>query len=122
MIALEEARELAAAHPVYAGTEKVELEASMNRVLAEDVHADRDVPPFRRSTMDGYACRREDLPGPLEVLETDCRFFTPYAVLLRYPGLADDPSEEEGRQAVAAGERVHQRVQAVLSQAPDTRG
>jgi molybdopterin molybdotransferase len=42
----------------------------MGRVLAEDVISDRDVPPFPRATMDGYACRQEDLPGPLIVLES----------------------------------------------------
>ncbi|MGB2987673.1 MAG: HEPN domain-containing protein [Phycisphaerae bacterium] len=42
--------------------------------------------------------------GPLEVLEADCQLLTPYAVTLRYPGLAGDPSEQEGRQAVAAVE------------------
>src|SRR5712691_1973474 len=29
-------------------------------VLAEDVAADRDVPPFRNSAMDGYAVRGDD--------------------------------------------------------------
>jgi molybdopterin molybdotransferase len=70
MIQLERARELAEEHTVFAGTESILLEESLNRVLAEDVLADRDIPPFSRSTMDGYACRREDLPGPLKVLET----------------------------------------------------
>ena len=57
-------------HRLETGTEPVPLEECMQRVLAEDVLADRDVPPFDRATMDGYACRREDLPGPLKVLET----------------------------------------------------
>lgn len=62
--------ELAGMHPVRPGSETLPLEETMQRVLAEDVFADRDLPPFPRSTMDGYACRREDLPGSLEVLET----------------------------------------------------
>src|SRR5213593_3209895 len=36
------------------------LEA-LGLVLAEDVAADRDVPPFRNSAMDGYAVRGEDV-------------------------------------------------------------
>jgi molybdopterin molybdotransferase len=28
------------------------------------------MPPFDKSAMDGYACRRQDLPGPLRVVET----------------------------------------------------
>ena len=69
----------------------------------------------RTHDLEALLAQAIDAGGALEVLETDCRFLTPYAVLLRYPGLADEPSEQEGRQAVAAGERVYQRVQAVLS-------
>jgi molybdopterin biosynthesis enzyme len=41
------------------------------RVLAEDVMADADMPPFPRSTMDGYAVRGEDVsqaPAKLQVV------------------------------------------------------
>ena len=41
--------------------EKVPLLASLGRVLAEPVLADRDQPPFPRSTRDGFACRAQDL-------------------------------------------------------------
>jgi len=70
MIQLEEALALAGKFPIRPGTVRVPLQEALGRVLAEDVHADRDVPPFPRATMDGYACRREDLPGPLTVLES----------------------------------------------------
>lgn len=52
-------------------TESVELLAAAGRVLAEPVVADRDLPPFRRSTRDGYAVRSADLsqlPAMLEVV------------------------------------------------------
>jgi molybdopterin molybdotransferase len=39
----------------------VELLSAAGRVLAEDVIADRDFPPFARSTRDGYAVRSADL-------------------------------------------------------------
>src|SRR5580692_9084659 len=39
------------------GTERVALAAANRRVLAQMVRADRDQPPFSRSTRDGYACR-----------------------------------------------------------------
>jgi molybdopterin molybdotransferase len=42
-------------------SESVELVATVGRVLAEAVVADRDIPPFPRSTRDGYAVRSEDL-------------------------------------------------------------
>jgi len=50
--------------------EHVELRAAAGRILAEDVRSDIDMPPFDKSAMDGYACRREDLPGPLRVIAT----------------------------------------------------
>ncbi|MDY7026978.1 MAG: molybdopterin molybdotransferase MoeA [Spirochaetota bacterium] len=37
------------------------------RILAEDLKADRDLPPFNRVAMDGYACRRDDLSSPLTI-------------------------------------------------------
>ena len=40
---------------------------SAGRVLAEDVSADRDYPPFDRSARDGFAVRVADLPGELLV-------------------------------------------------------
>lgn len=70
MIKLEKAKELAGMHAVRPGTVTLSLEEALGRVLAENIHADHDVPPFPRATMDGYACRLEDLPGPMEVLET----------------------------------------------------
>ena len=49
------ARETATA-PVE-GAEMLPLAAAAGRVLAEPIYADRDQPPFPRSTRDGYACR-----------------------------------------------------------------
>jgi molybdopterin molybdotransferase len=52
-------------------SESVSLLASLGRVLAEDVKADRDFPPFPRSTRDGYAVCAADLgkvPTKLRVL------------------------------------------------------
>ena len=70
MILLEKALALAEKNPIRLGTVRIPLEDAMHRVLAEDVISDRDVPPFPRAKMDGYACRAEDLPGPLTVLES----------------------------------------------------
>lgn len=44
-----------------AKTEQVSLLAALGRVLAEPVAADRDQPPFPRSTRDGFAVRAEEL-------------------------------------------------------------
>jgi molybdenum cofactor synthesis domain-containing protein len=40
--------------------ERVALGEALGRVLAEDVYADSDLPPFDRAQMDGYAVRAED--------------------------------------------------------------
>ncbi len=52
--------------------EPVSLERSVGRVLADDVRANRDLPPYDVSAMDGYAVRSADLekiPAILEVIE-----------------------------------------------------
>jgi molybdopterin molybdotransferase len=41
--------------------EPVDLSRSLGRVLAEGVYADRDQPPFHRSTRDGFAVRSADV-------------------------------------------------------------
>ncbi|HEX8686720.1 MAG TPA: gephyrin-like molybdotransferase Glp, partial [Pyrinomonadaceae bacterium] len=53
------------------GAERVALDAAAGRVLAEDVFADTDLPPFDRAQMDGYAVRSADLretPARLRVV------------------------------------------------------
>ena len=55
MITVGEAQALILAEARSFGTEKIALEKSFGRVLAQDVRADRDYPPFNRSAMDGYA-------------------------------------------------------------------
>lgn len=44
------------------GTETVPLEAADGRVLAADLVASLELPPFTNSAVDGYAVRGEDLP------------------------------------------------------------
>lgn len=52
------------------GTERVGIDRALNRILAEDVISDIDMPPFNKSAMDGFACRRADLANELSVIET----------------------------------------------------
>jgi molybdopterin molybdotransferase len=63
-IPLEEARDLidTAIGPI-ARSSLVALTDANGRVLAADVISDRDVPPFARAGMDGYAVRAEDTFG-----------------------------------------------------------
>ena len=53
---------VAALKPV--ATERVPLLQSSGRVLAVGVRADRDLPPFPRSTRDGFAVRSADCASP----------------------------------------------------------
>jgi molybdopterin molybdotransferase len=52
------------------GSEPVDIAQATNRILAEDVESDMDMPPRNRSVFDGYACRRQDLANELKVIET----------------------------------------------------
>ncbi|MEP6703178.1 MAG: gephyrin-like molybdotransferase Glp [Acidobacteriota bacterium] len=59
-IVLRETRPLA--------TEKVALADAVGRVLAADIYADTDLPPFDRSQMDGYALKAKDaVNAPVEL-------------------------------------------------------
>jgi molybdopterin molybdotransferase len=68
LLTLEEAQEriLAAARPLAA--ELVPIASAAGRVVAEDVRAQVDLPPFASSAMDGYAVRSADLPGTLDIV------------------------------------------------------
>ncbi len=69
MIAFDEALNLMLASARFLGEKKVALAECLGRVLAEDIFSDLDMPPFDKSAMDGFACRRADLPGPFKVIE-----------------------------------------------------
>jgi molybdenum cofactor synthesis domain-containing protein len=48
------------------GIEEISLLEASSRVLAQDITASRDIPPFDRSTVDGYAVRAQDTFGAEE--------------------------------------------------------
>ena len=60
MLSVEQALEqiLEAFHPLE--PERVNIVDALNRVLAEDIHADVDIPPHSNSSMDGYAVLAND--------------------------------------------------------------
>ena len=68
LLSIDEAlrRVLARVRPL--GSETVPTAKAAGRVLAEDVTAGVDLPPFPSSAMDGYALRAEDTPGRLPVV------------------------------------------------------
>src|SRR5579863_1508587 len=60
-----------ASHLSLGANEALDLVHAAGRVLAEPITADRDIPPFPRSTRDGYAVRSPDLaklPAKLKVI------------------------------------------------------
>ncbi|MDK1021173.1 MAG: molybdopterin molybdotransferase MoeA [Candidatus Hydrogenedentes bacterium] len=69
MITQNEAYDIMMARARTLDSERVGLDETLNRVLAEDVHSDMDMPPFIKSAMDGYACRRDDLAKTMRVVE-----------------------------------------------------
>src|SRR5260221_8904467 len=61
MIPVSEAIQIVLQHTRQLDVESVALGAAMGRVLAEDIVADTDLPPFDRAQMDGYAVRAADV-------------------------------------------------------------
>ena len=55
MMLVEEAEKIILANTKNFGTEIIPFENSLNRILAEDLFTDRDLPPFNRATLDGIA-------------------------------------------------------------------
>ncbi len=60
MISVEEARNIVKANAHDLGAEKIHISRAIGRVLAREVRADRDFPPFDRVTMDGVAFSFEE--------------------------------------------------------------
>jgi molybdopterin molybdotransferase len=60
MISVSEAIQIVKEQTRKLATERVAIQDSLGRVLAEEIVADTDLPPFNRSQMDGYAVRAED--------------------------------------------------------------
>jgi molybdopterin molybdotransferase len=63
MLTVEEALEAVLEHARRLPAKAEPLERALRSVLAEDVAADIDLPPFDKSLVDGYAVRTDDLNG-----------------------------------------------------------
>lgn len=71
MIPISQAIEIIKSRTSLLGTEDVPLSDVRGRILAEDIFADSDLPPFNRSQMDGFALRAadsQDVPARLRVV------------------------------------------------------
>src|SRR5712692_6686388 len=70
MIPIAEAIEIVLKHTSGSGVDSVSLVDALGRILAEDIIADTDLPPFDRAQMDGYAVRAADvadIPAQLRI-------------------------------------------------------
>ena len=108
MISVVEARDtiLNRVRPI--GVERVDIVSGRGRVLAEDVHATRNQPPWDNSAMDGYAVRAADTvpaspntPAELEIVE-------------------DLPAGYVAKRAVGPGQAIHIMTGAPVPEGADT--
>ncbi len=68
LLTLEEAQVLVLERVRPLAAEPVPIGQAIRRVVAEDVQARVDLPPFASSAMDGFAVRSADLPGTLRIV------------------------------------------------------
>lgn len=66
MLSAEEARNIIVSNATEFRTETVSLLEAHGRILAVDVFSRDDIPPFRNSSMDGFAVRSNDTEGATE--------------------------------------------------------
>ncbi len=69
MIGIEEARRLVLDRLPLARAENVPFQAALHRVLADDLRASMDIPPFDRAAVDGYALRSADVRNSPALLD-----------------------------------------------------
>jgi molybdopterin molybdotransferase len=70
MITFEEASAIVSGEARLLSVESVSLTECTGRILAVNVFSDMNMPPFDKSAVDGFACRRQDLANPLHIRET----------------------------------------------------
>lgn len=69
MISFKEALRTITSSKIPLTVEEIPLIRALNRVLAEDLFSDVDMPPYDKSAMDGFACRKEDIDDELQIVE-----------------------------------------------------
>ena len=87
----DEARDLMLSHllrdqPIL-DSESIDVISSLDRILAEDIHAPQPLPDFQRTTVDGYAVRASDTHGASDSLPT-------YLNLIGEVPMGDSPTFE----------------------------
>lgn len=127
MISVEEAENLIATHIADWGTERIHINESLGRILAENLISDRDLPPFDRALVDGIAISYSDNSkfksvgiqaagqAPLHATEKDecVEIMTGAAVassfdtVVRYEDLEHDKNQFSVQTAVQKGQNIH---------------
>ncbi|MFZ4463696.1 MAG: gephyrin-like molybdotransferase Glp [Bacteroidales bacterium] len=69
MITLQEAYSIVSTDIPCKDSVEIDFRHACGRVLAQDIFSDIDMPPFDKSAVDGYACRRTDLGNILRLNE-----------------------------------------------------
>jgi len=69
MITFEEAQKVISESKFNISTEIVDIKDCLGRFLAEDIFSDINMPPFDKSAVDGFACRKSDISNNLEIIE-----------------------------------------------------
>ncbi|MGD2066880.1 MAG: molybdopterin biosynthesis protein, partial [Candidatus Bathyarchaeota archaeon] len=75
LLSFDEAKQLLeqSFSPAPVGIEQVSISDAHNRILAQDIVAPMDIPPFSRSTVDGYAVKAADTFGATEDKDINLR-------------------------------------------------
>jgi len=94
LISLEEAVEAVLGCVQSVGREEINLSSALGRIIAEDIYAPLDLPPFNRSPLDGYAVKSGDIAraAPDRPVELE--------VVLEIPAGSYSPLELKSGQAV----------------------
>lgn len=108
LIEIERARALVLRAARSLPPEPVELQAALGRVLGEGVRAERRVPPFDSSAMDGFAVRAEDVAGADASRPASLRI------------IDESRAGAPARAAIAAGEAIAISTGAMLPAGADT--
>ncbi len=83
MISVEAAEKIILAESKDLGTETLYFENALGRVLAENIYADRDLPPFNRVTMDGIAINHAAIENGIKcfkIIATQAAGDTPFEI------------------------------------------
>ncbi|MCU0462752.1 MAG: molybdopterin molybdotransferase MoeA, partial [Bacteroidales bacterium] len=70
MIPFEKAYDIVMNSAFSTGTETISFTDSLDRILAGPVISDMNLPPFNKSSVDGFAIRKADIANDLEIIET----------------------------------------------------